>query len=537
MSHSHILPWVHKGSRSAEPQCPQVDPLLPSKTTDALDKLESFLESSKFLNDSVGRLAGAVQIPSESYDDLGPVGEDKRWEIMYDVAAYLEKTFPLVYSTLQFEKINTHALLYTWKGSDETLKPTLFMAHIDVVPVAASTVDQWTHPPYSGFYDGHHLWGRGSSDCKNTLIGLLEAIELLIDAGFEPRRTVILSFGFDEESRGSGGAGALSSHLLDRYGKDSVAVIVDEGAGINAGWGTYFAAPGVAEKGNVNVEVVVRMPGGHSSVPPPHNGIGVMSEFITLVEAHPFEPYFAPENPILGYLECAAAHAPEFPAKWKKLLPSPGGGGGGRKEERKKAKLAHEVAEADRFLKYLFTTSQAVDIINGGVKSNALPERTTALINHRVNIGERVADVQAHLTALAAKIAHKYNLTLNAFGGGPETPSSITLQIPRGGLEPAPVTPTVIDALTPYRVLAGTTRALYGDDVVLAPALATGNTDTRFYWDLSRHIFRFQPGWDPEDPALGNIHTVDEKISMLNHVGAVKWYTLFVRNLDEVDFP
>ncbi len=34
---------------------------------------------------------------------------------------------------------------------------------------------------------------------------------------------------------------------------------------------------------------------------------------------------------------------------------------------------------------------------------------------------------------------------------------------------------------------------------------------------------------------LNNIHTVDEHISVANHIGMVKWFTLFVRNMDEAD--
>lgn len=512
-------------------KCSQVEPLVPSQQTSALSDMEEYLKSDKFRNETITRMAGAIRIPTQSYDDLGPVGEDPRWDRLYDFADYLKSTFPLVHSTLTLEKVNTHGLLYTWEGSDASLRPTVLMAHQDVVPVAEDTVDQWTHPPFSGTYDGKYIWGRGSSDCKNNLIGILEAVELLLNAGFEPRRTVILSFGFDEEISGLQGARHLAEVLINRYGKDGAAVILDEGGGAASSWGTAFALPGVAEKGAIDIEIIVRMPGGHSSIPPAHSGIGVASELISLIEAHPYEPRFHPENPFLSLLECGNAYSPDFPSSLKKHLPW--------KEPScpaKKDKLALEAAKAGGDpIKYLFTTSVAVDMISGGVKNNALPERTRVLVDHRVNVGERTSDVEAKIARLARHVAAKHNLTLHAFADAPETPRSITLHTVVA-LDPAPVTPTAVDGVTPYGVLSGTTRALYGEALLVAPALMTGNTDTRYYWDLTRHIFRYGPGYDPEQGfGLGGIHTVDEKVSVVAHISGVQWYSMFIRNMDEAD--
>ena len=39
--------------------------------------------------------------------------------------------------------------------------------------------------------------------------------------------------------------------------------------------------------------------------------------------------------------------------------------------------------------------------------------------------------------------------------------------------------------------------------------------------------------WD--SGGFNNIHTVDEHISVMNHIGMVKWFTLFVRNIDDAD--
>ncbi|XDG02412.1 hypothetical protein ABKA04_002027 [Annulohypoxylon sp. FPYF3050] len=523
-----IAPRLKNDELEILAKCPQVEPLFPEGNP-VLSKMDEYITSSKFLNETVSHMAGAIQIPSESYDDLGPIGEDKRWDTMFDVAAYLEKTFPLTHSTLTLEKVNTHGLLFTWQGSNQKLKPTVFMAHQDVVPVAESTIGQWTHPPYSGFFDGRFIWGRGSSDCKNNLIGIMEAVELLIKAGYQPTRTLILSFGFDEEISGAQGAGSLAEVLISRYGKDGAAVIVDEGSGGSTAWGSTFALPAVGEKGYIDAEIIVRMPGGHSSIPPAHNGIGVTSELISLIEANPYEPRLHSDNPFLGLLQCGAAHSPEFPSKLKKLLPSHAS-----QTCSKKDKLALEAAKISDAVKYLFTTSVAPDVISGGVKANALPERVAVLVNHRVNIGERPADVQAKLTKLAQQVASKYNLTVHAFSDEPETPRSITLRT-RQLLETAPVTPTSVDGVTPYGILSGTARAVYGETLLMAPGLTTGNTDTRYYWDLTKHIFRYGPGWDPESEGLEGIHTVDEKLSISAHIKGVQWYSFFIRNMDQAD--
>ena len=537
---SKALPHVarpHTPAAANAGRCPQVDPLTPSaEGSEELARLDAYLASDAFANESVKRMAGAIQIPTVSYDDLGPVGEDPRWDVHYDMAAYLKRTFPRVHEGLRLEKINTHGLLFTWEGSEPALKPTVLMAHQDVVPVAEATADQWTHPPFSGAFDGTLIWGRGASDCKDQLIGSLEAVEELLAAGFVPRRTLVLAYGFDEEISGRQGAAHLAAALLDRYGPQSIASIVDEGSGIQEMWGQAFATPGVGEKGYVDIEVAVRTVGGHSSIPPPHTAIGILADLIAAIEDHPYEPWFAEENPFLGSLQCGAAHADEFPHKLKKLLPKAGRSAGGHKggKKKKKDKLALEAAKMGPAIKYLFTTSSAVDIVAGGVKVNALPERVHAVVNHRINIGETSQDIKDHIAKVAAKVTGRHNLTLHAFDGEEEIGSVVLIEREKT-LEPAPVSPTAVEGTTAYGVLAGTTRGIY-EGVAVAPGLMTGNTDTRYYWDLSENIFRFRPGWDPEHPgAMDHIHTVDEKVSLKAHVKTVQWYSSFIRNMDEAD--
>jgi acetylornithine deacetylase/succinyl-diaminopimelate desuccinylase-like protein len=48
--------------------------------------------------------------------------------------------------------------------------------------------------------------------------------------------------------------------------------------------------------GYFDVRVTIETPGGHSSVPPDHTGIGVLSRIISVIESNPYEPDLTPAN-------------------------------------------------------------------------------------------------------------------------------------------------------------------------------------------------------------------------------------------------
>lgn len=85
---------------SSQPACPQFPVLKAlSSERETLEKeVKDEINSSEFLEMSVKRMQGAVQIPTESFDDMKEVGKDPRWDIFVDFHAYLKKTFPLVYA-------------------------------------------------------------------------------------------------------------------------------------------------------------------------------------------------------------------------------------------------------------------------------------------------------------------------------------------------------------------------------------------------------------------------------------------------------
>ena len=64
--------------------------------------------------------------------------------------------------------------------------------------------------------------------------------------------------------------------------------------------------------------------------------------------------------------------------------------------------------------------------------------------------------------------------------------------------------------------------------------MLTGNTDTRYYWDLSPQIYRMSPWRASHDPRGTRMHTVDERMPIKGLMEMVHFYHEFIRIVDEV---
>lgn len=76
-------------------------------------------------------------------------------------------------------------------------------------------------------------------------------------------------------------------------------------------------------------------------------------------------------------LECFAAHAPFLPSDVKKNFKKSA-------TSNKALKKVEDYFFQVPAFKSLTGTTQAIDIIGGGVKANALPEQAWAVVNHRI---------------------------------------------------------------------------------------------------------------------------------------------------------
>lgn len=91
--------------------------------------------------------------------------------------------------------------------------------------------------------------------------------------------------------------------------------------------------------------------------------VGYLALALSLLEANPFTPTLTAESPMLQFLQCAADHSAKVPWKLRKAIKTPS----------LWPKLAKKLAK-DVQLRVFVTTTQAIDLISGGVKVNALPE-------------------------------------------------------------------------------------------------------------------------------------------------------------------
>lgn len=430
------------------------------------------------------RLAGALRIRTISSEDPAAF-EPAPFGALHD---YLRSVFPRVHARLRREPVAAHSLLYEWPGSDRSLKPILLLGHLDVVPVEGATRGEWEYDPFGGRIADGFIWGRGAIDNKSTVLGTLEAIEMLLGEGFQPARTVYLAFGHDEEVGGTAGARAIAA-LLRARGID-LEMVLDEGGvigdGILPGVSEPVALVGIAEKGFVTIELSARVPGGHSSLPPRHSAVGILSAAVARVE----------QSPMGARLEDATRQlfdqvGPRFPIVERAVfanlwLTRP---------------LVLRRFEASPTTNAMVRTTAAPTIFQAGTKDNVLPSYARAVINFRILPGDTVASVLEHVRAAV------------------EDSRVQVRNVGRFSAEPSPTSRTDSES---FRTLERTIRSVIPEAIV-APYLVVVVTDARYYTDLSPSVFRFLPlRLTPRD--LERMHGTNERIGVREYETAIRIY-------------
>ena len=437
------------------------------------------------------RLSGAVQIRTLSFEENGEVDPAP----FLGFRAYLEQQFPRIHAALKKEVLAGDSLVFIWAGTDASLKPVLLMAHSDVVPVLDESGSPWTCPPYSGEIKDGFIWGRGTLDDKGSLMGILEAVEYLLEKEFIPKRTVMLAFGHDEEVGGLKGAAVVAAALAERG--VTLEFILDEGGAVVQGlFGKLVvAALGIAEKGYVTVKLTMEGRAGHSSQPPAHTTIGLLADAIRQVESHPHPLKLAGVvASMLDYL------GPEMPFHNRMVLAN----------HWLFAPVLTQMLGDVPSTRAMMHTTQAVTMIAGGYKDNILPPTALAAVNCRILPGETVEQTVDYLRKITANPA----LKVEPVPGFCNEPSAIS-----DNHSPA------------FRLIQKSISQVFPQAVV-APYLVTGGTDSKHFVQLSQAIFRFSPMMMTTDD-LQRIHGRDERVALKAYEDMIRFYVQLLMNASQ----
>ena len=250
------------------------------KAMPEIDESEVNFDKDKAIDD-LARL-----IKCKTISRIDHVGEDEgEFEKLVEM---LPELYPHVYEKCELKRFDDRGLLYKWEGKNHD-KPSVFMAHYDVVPVNEA---DWEKPPFDAVIEDGVLWGRGTLDTKMTFSGALFAANHHIANGFVPENDIYLAFSGCEEVNGLG-----ARHIVDYFEENGInpVMVLDEGGAVVEGAFPGLKNPcayiGIAEKGMIDVEYRVKSNGGHASAPKPHTPVGILSLGCARVEAKPFKAH------------------------------------------------------------------------------------------------------------------------------------------------------------------------------------------------------------------------------------------------------
>ena len=434
---------------------------------------------------AIENLAESIKFQTISYQEKEKFPQE---EFNYFIE-WAAKTYPEFHQALTLEKLG-HSLLFKWKGSDVTLSPILFEGHYDVVPIIPGTEDLWDEMPFSGTISNNRIWGRGALDDKSGVIGLMEAATYLIKNNFQPTRTVYFGFGHDEEI-GGGGAALITEKLREQG--IQLHWSLGEGSFVNRGFfpgvDKLIAPINVAEKGIMNLLIVAKADGGHSSTPPSRTAVTLLAEALMKLE----------KEPLPGSLEGLSAVmfdevSKHMPFSYRFLFANRWLFGG----------IIESQMSSSPVINAMIRTTTAPTMLNGSIKSNVLPIEASALINFRLHPRDTIESVTDHVRRIVGSEDVEVRLL-----GGMEASGISSWNSPG------------------FEIVATSLNKVYGD-VISVPGLMIAASDTRHYSKIADNSFRFNPfSIVPED--MTGFHGTNESIDIDSFVAGIKTYVEIIR--------
>jgi carboxypeptidase PM20D1 len=403
---------------------------------------------------------------------------------------FIEKAYPLVHQQLKRTIIKDFHYIFEWKGKDSSLAPIILMGHYDVVPVEASAEKLWIANPFMGEMKDGSIWGRGTIDDKASVISIFEAVESLSKAGFTPKQNILLCFGGNEESSGTG-AKAIVQYLAAKNIHPSM--VLDEGGAITRENFKDVARPiaviGVAEKGYVSFELSVEKPGGHSSQPVNETAIDILAKALVKLRQTPTPAKLLPVTHT--FLSRVSASSNDFVRRlaisnlW--LLDG----------------MVISILGKLPAPNAMTRTTIVPTILNSGVRENVIPTNAIAIVNSRILPG----DTRASVLAFVKNAINDERVKVN-FKGDFNT-------------EPSAITDIQSEA---FKKVEGVIHQVT-DSVITTPYLVLGGTDSRYYRAISEGVVNFSPVIDGK-----GYHGINEHLPISDYKRCFNFYISIIKD-------
>ncbi len=330
------------------------------------------------------------------------------------------------------------SLVARYPGTDPDAPALCLMGHTDVVPVSP---DGWTHDPFGGERIGDEIWGRGAVDMLNLTSSMAVAFRHVVASGIRPKGDLIYFGVADEEAGGVHGAKVLLDTEWDALRCDYVLTEFG-GMSIDSPAGKSLLVT-TAEKGIGWRRLKVKGRPAHGSAP-----LGADNALVTAAEVVRRLAEYAPParlDELWAQRVLAMGLGEDLTAR----LLDPGAVEEAIRELGPMAAMHHACCHTT------FSPNQ----IEGGVKTNVIPDEVTIEVDIRTLPGETDADVEEHLrTAIGEELMHKVESEIIHSDPSSASPSGTPL----------------------WASLERSMLAAYPEARVL-PSIVTGGTDSRFF--------------------------------------------------------
>jgi len=459
--------------------------------------------------DYIDKFQQALKIPTYFKSDEFSVSDhEKTLECFQE---FLFNSFPHLSKTAERYVLSPYSVAYRIAGSSDSsaaqptkppanssaAQPTkppaaLFLAHYDVVPAEK---EKWKTDPFGAKIQDGYIYGRGSLDMKNTLIGIMQAAENLCVQGWKPKRDIWFVFGGDEERSGFLGAGKTAQWFKERGQRFDF--VLDEGTPVAEGQikgiETPVALISIEEKGYLSLKLSVDQEPGHASRPPEVQAAAVLARALCKIVKKPF-PFL-----LNATVELFFKKASNLMSGLKGFV---------MRHARALGPLFFKHAAVNPTMTSMLRTTAAITQLSGSAADNVMPSEASAVINLRLLWPWTVEKAVAFIK----KTIKDDRVKVNIYGNATNPVAASSGFMNHGWQE-------LTDAME---------EAWPG--IPLFPFIMVATTDSRHYKDITDCILRFNP-YKLNSEELGKIHGHDERISVENLHRGLSFYTSLLRLL------